>query len=85
MSDDVTQTMRFPRELAELVGIAAQVQGVSMNELVRQAVAARIEELRKDGVFQARIRESIERNRELLERLVVSVEEAQPGPHDDSV
>lgn len=67
----MVQTMRFPRELAELAGMAAQVQGVSMNELVRQAVAARIEELRQDEAFQTRLRESIERNRELLERLAL--------------
>jgi predicted transcriptional regulator len=47
----------------------AQVNGVTVAEEVRKAIQARIAALRADPDFQARLRDHLERNREILEGL----------------
>lgn len=42
---------------------------VSVNEEIRQAIAAHIENRRRDADFRKRLDASIERNKEILERL----------------
>lgn len=67
--DFKAMTLRMDDELAGDLELAARVEGVSANEMVRRAIAARIEELRNDEDFQLRLKQSIERDREILERL----------------
>lgn len=57
-----------PDQAAELEAVAA-ADGVSIAEVIRQAVADRIVARRKDPAFQVRIRSIVERNQRVLERL----------------
>jgi hypothetical protein len=45
------------------------VDEVSVNEEIRRAIAAHIEARRRDVDFHTRLEASIERNKEILERL----------------
>jgi hypothetical protein len=62
-------TLRLPVEQAEALEAVAGVDEVSINEEIRRAIAAHIEARRQDVEFRERLRASIERNREILERL----------------
>ena len=55
-------------QAAELEAVAA-ADGVSIAEVIRQAVADRIVVRRKDPAFQVRIRSIVEQNQRVLERL----------------
>lgn len=57
-----------PDQAAELEAVAA-ADGVSIAEVIRQAVADRIVVRRKDPAFQVRIRSIVEQNQRVLERL----------------
>jgi hypothetical protein len=62
-------TVRLTDEQAMDLEAMAQAEGIPVAEAVRQAVATQIEARRKDKVFQARLRASLERNRKVLQRL----------------
>lgn len=57
-----------PEQAAELEAIA-EVNGGPVSEEIRQAIAEHIEAKRKDKAFQARLKASIERHREILDKL----------------
>jgi hypothetical protein len=46
-----------------------QVEGVPISEVVRTAIGEHIAARRKDTAFKKRLRASLERNKEILERL----------------
>jgi hypothetical protein len=50
-------------------GGVAGIDEISVNEEIRQAIGAHIEARRQNAAFQERLRASINRNREILERL----------------
>lgn len=62
-------TLRLSRETARELEATAQVDGVSVAEAVRTAIDAHIQSRREDEGFRARLRRSLEENKELLERL----------------
>lgn len=62
-------TVRLGDELAADVEAIARAEGKSLNETVRQALAEAVEHRRRDPQFKARLRQIIEEDRELLERL----------------
>lgn len=62
-------TVRLDDEQAEELEAIAEVDGVSVAEEIRQAIGERIAERRKDTEFQQRLRQSIEDNQKILERL----------------
>jgi hypothetical protein len=62
-------TVRLPVEQAEDIETIAQVEGVSVAEEIRAALADRIAARRADSDFAARLRKTMERNRRALERL----------------
>jgi hypothetical protein len=62
-------TLRIDVETAEQLEAIAQVEGTSTTAVVREALARLIEERRADADFQNRLRDSIQRNRAILERL----------------
>ena len=64
-----SRTLRLPADQAEALGAIAAVDEVSVNEEIQQAIAAHIEARQADPDFQRRLQASIERNREILERL----------------
>ena len=62
-------TVRLDDELAADTEALAQAEGKSINETVKQSLREAIDRRRKDPEFTARVKEIIEENRELLERL----------------
>jgi hypothetical protein len=62
-------TVRLPDELAADTEALARVEGVSINETIKQALAETVAQRRRDPKFRARLREIIQEDRELLERL----------------
>lgn len=59
----------MPADQAEALETIAGVDEVSVNEEIQRAIAAHIEARRSDPDFQRRLKASLERNREILERL----------------
>jgi hypothetical protein len=57
-----------PEQAAELEAVA-EVEGVPVAEAIRSAITEHIESRRQDEEFQSRLRASLERNREILEKL----------------
>jgi hypothetical protein len=64
-----SRTLRLPADQAEALEAIAGVDEVSVNEEIQRAIAAHIEARRSDPDFRRRLQASIERNREILERL----------------
>ena len=64
-----SRTLRLPADQAEALEAIAGVDDVSVNEEIQRAIAAHIEARRSDPDFRQRLKASIERNREILERL----------------
>ena len=62
-------TVRLPDELAAAAEAVARVEGTSVNALIVDSLAARIEKVRADTDFTSRARKLLERDKELLDRL----------------
>jgi len=62
-------TVRLDVDQGSDLEAVAAADGVSIAEEIRQAVADRIEDRRKDLAFQTRIRSIIEQNQRVLEPL----------------
>ena len=62
-------TVRLPDELAAAAEAVARVEGTSVNALIVDSLAARIEKVRADTDFTSRALELLERDKELLDRL----------------
>ncbi len=62
-------TVRLPDELAADAEALARVEGKSVNETIKDAIAAAVEQHRRDPQFRKRVRQIIDEDRELLERL----------------
>ncbi len=63
------RTLRLPIDQAKALEAIAGVDEVSVNEEIRRAIATHIEARRQDADFQKRLQDSIDRNKEILERL----------------
>lgn len=64
----VTTIRQDPDQHAELEAVA-QVEGVPVSQVVREAIADALERRRKDPEFQERLRRHLDENRRILERL----------------
>lgn len=62
-------TVRLPDDLAAEAEAVARAEGISLNETIKSALVEAVERRRKDPAFKKRVREIIEQDRELLERL----------------
>jgi hypothetical protein len=62
-------TIRIPDDVAANAEAIARVDGTSLNETVKQSLIEAVERRRKNPEFKARLKEIIEEDRELLERL----------------
>ena len=62
-------TLRLPAEQAQEIEALARVDGVSVAEEVRDAIAARVEAKRNDPTFQERLQRLMTEERAVLERL----------------
>ncbi len=68
-TDTKSFTLRLPAPLADELATVAEVDGVPVQQAVRDAIAEHIAARRKDKAFQERLHASAERHREILERL----------------
>ncbi len=62
-------TVRLPDDLAADAEALARVERKSLNELVADSLSDAVEQRRRDPAFKARVRQIIDEDRELLERL----------------
>lgn len=69
MSTTRVTTIRQPADQADELDFVARVDGVAASELVRDAIASHLQARRADPAFQARLRERVAADREILRRL----------------
>ena len=62
-------TLRIDDDQAELLEAVARVEGTTVSEVIRTAIADQIEDRRHDKAFKKRLVQIMEQDRELLERL----------------
>lgn len=62
-------TVRLDDELAADAEALARAEGKSLNETVKLALSEAVERRRRDPKFKKRVRQIIDQDRELLERL----------------
>ena len=62
-------TVRLPDDLAADAEALARVEGISLNETVKQSLIETVERRRNHPKFKARLAKIIEDDRKLLERL----------------
>jgi len=67
-----SMTLRLNDEQAAELEAIARVENVPISEEVRIALAEHIERRRRDRAFQARLKASIKRNQEILDRLAAT-------------
>jgi len=61
-----TMSLRIDEDQARALDAAAMAGETTVSEIVRDAISDRIEKLRNDEDFQARLKSALERNREAL-------------------
>lgn len=64
-----TMSLRLSEEQAAALDAIAMADETSVSEVIRTAVADRIEKRRADSDFQDRLRRAVERNQKALELL----------------
>ena len=64
-----TMSLRLDEEQARALDAAAMAQETTVSKVVRDAIDERLEQLRNDADFQARLKSALDRNREALELL----------------
>jgi predicted transcriptional regulator len=64
-----TMSLRLEDEQARTLSALAMAEETSVSEVIREAIADRIEKVRSDEDFQTRLRAALERNKETLELL----------------
>ncbi len=62
-------SLRLPDEQAKALDALAMADETSVSEVIREAIAERIEKRRADKGFQDRLRRAVERNKEALDLL----------------
>lgn len=62
-------TVRLARDQAEELEAVAEIEDRPIAEVIRAAIDEHIAARRKDASFQRRLRDKLERNRRILERL----------------
>jgi predicted DNA-binding protein len=69
LTDSRVTTIRQPADQADELDFVARVEGVAASEIIRDAIAAHLEARRADPAFQARLRERIAADQQILRRL----------------
>ena len=62
-------TLRLSSEQAEELEAVARAEGISVSEVVRDAITDHIAQKRSDEAFRDRLKTLMQRDREILERL----------------
>ncbi len=62
-------TVRLPEDLADTADVVARARGVSVNQVILDALQAEVDRVRQDGEFMSLLRTLVERDKEILDRL----------------
>lgn len=62
-------SLRLPEEIAAELAAVARTNGISMSKAIRFAVEDYVANERADKAFKARLKQRLEEDREILERL----------------
>jgi predicted transcriptional regulator len=62
-------TVRLPDDLADKAELVARVQGKSVNQLIVDSLVIEIDRVRADKTLVSRIKQLVERDREILDEL----------------
>jgi hypothetical protein len=62
-------TVRLPQDVAEAAQKIAEIKGISLNQLIVQALEQQIEEVRKDKKFMDEAKKLVQRDKNILDRL----------------
>ena len=68
-TDTKNLTLRIDRALANRARTVADVEGSTVSDVIRDALAEHVERRRQDPEFQALLRRNLERHQELLSML----------------
>ena len=69
MAGTKNMTLRMDERLAEKVQTIADVEGTTVSNVIRDALAEHVERRRRDPEFQAMVRRNLQRHRQLLNML----------------
>jgi post-segregation antitoxin (ccd killing protein) len=61
-------TVRVPVDVATEIAVVARAEGVNVSEVIRAGMYRHLSSLRTDPAFQKRLREHLDKDREILER-----------------
>ncbi|HEX4436104.1 MAG TPA: DUF6290 family protein [Solirubrobacteraceae bacterium] len=64
-----TMSLRLEDQQARALNALAMAEGTSVSEVIRSAIADRIEKRRGDKDFQQKLKQAVERNKEALDLL----------------
>jgi hypothetical protein len=64
-----TMSLRLSADQAEAIQKVAEVDGVSISEAIRDAIQQHVESRAADEEFRSRLKESVQRNQRILDRL----------------
>lgn len=62
-------TVRLPEELADTAEVVARARGVSVNQVILDALQAEVDRVRQDEDFMTLLHTLVERDKEILDRL----------------
>lgn len=62
-------TLRLPAELADTADVVARARGVSVNQVIIDALQAEVDRVRNDDDFMTLLHSLVERDQEILNRL----------------
>lgn len=69
MADTKSMTLRMDEPLADKVQTIADVEGTTVSNVIRDALAEHVERRRRDPEFQAMLKRNLQRHQELLNML----------------
>ncbi len=69
MADTKNMTLRMDERLAEKVQTIAEVEGTTVSNVIRDALAEHVERRRRDPEFQAMLQRNLQRHQQLLDML----------------
>ena len=69
MADTKNMTLRMDERLAEKARTIAAVEGTTVSDVIRDALAEHVERRRRDPEFQAKLQRNLQRHQQLLSML----------------
>jgi len=67
-----SMTLRISEDLADQTRAVAEVEGTTVSDVIREALAEHVERRRRDPAFQKMLKRNLERHQKLLDMLADS-------------